>query len=252
MSSKARTSQRRALELLVYVTRTTPQVHSLFTQIEWLPTNIHWKLTPYWVLWACIWSICSITTFRGGHFSVPPNRREKWERGTEWELMAQRRMASGWQRVINTKRAVPPGRNVEEVTGSVARKDAEKVLERFLAFPEQWDFSSLVSPVRRHWHGRREKDGSSKKRRKRGASLSLCCGHGHSPARVTQWDRELPTREYHSPLSCLRCIFSIILKSLDRSRWLSKAERRDPWHSRPHVCGWWFYSDRLGGSWDVT
>lgn len=51
--------------------------------------------------------------------------------------MAQRGMASRRPRVINTMRAVPPGRNEEEVTGSVARKDAKKVWERFLAFPEQ-------------------------------------------------------------------------------------------------------------------
>lgn len=43
----------------------------------------------------------------------------------------------GWWVAINTKRAVPPGRHAEEVAGSVARKDAKDVLERFLAFPEQ-------------------------------------------------------------------------------------------------------------------
>lgn len=68
-----------------------------------------------------------------------------------------------------------------EVTVSVARKNAKKVLERFRAFPEQWDFSSLVNPVRRHWHWRREKDGKSQERRKCDASppppwLWMCGG----------------------------------------------------------------------------
>lgn len=61
-------------------------------------------------------------------------------------------MASWWQKLINSTRTVPPRRNVGDATGSVARKNAKKVLERFLVFPEQWDFSSLVNPVRRHWH----------------------------------------------------------------------------------------------------
>lgn len=91
--------------------------------------------------------------------------------------MAQVWRASRWQKVINT-RTVPPRRSVEKVIGSVARKDAKKVLERFLAFPEQWDFSSLVNPVRRHWHQRWEKDGKSKKRRKCDASPSLHHGYG--------------------------------------------------------------------------
>ena len=91
--------------------------------------------------------------------------------------MAQVCMASRWQKVINT-RTVPPRRSVEKVIGSVARKNAKKVLERFLAFPEQWDFSSLVNLVSRHWHQRWEKDGKSKKRRKCDASPSLHHGYG--------------------------------------------------------------------------
>lgn len=51
--------------------------------------------------------------------------------------MAQGCTASWGQKVINKMRAMPPERNVEEVVGFVARKNAKQVLERFLAFPEQ-------------------------------------------------------------------------------------------------------------------
>lgn len=72
--------------------------------------------------------------------------------------------ASMWKKVINTRRAVPPGRAMEEVTRSVARKNTKQVWERFLPFPAQWDFSSLVNPVRRHWHWKWEEDGNSERR----------------------------------------------------------------------------------------
>ena len=116
-----------------------------------------------------------------------------------------------------------------EVTGSVARKNAKKVLERFQVFPEQWDFSSLVNPVRRHWHQRREKDGKSQRRRKCDAPppppwLGMC----ERPAGTDSvWPR--------NAICCLNtcCGYFLWFQMLwtDHTAWAK--QRRDPWHLWP-------------------
>lgn len=46
-------------------------------------------------------------------------------------------MAGRWGKMTNATGAVLPGRKLEEITGPVARKNAKKVLELFLALSEQ-------------------------------------------------------------------------------------------------------------------
>lgn len=55
--------------------------------------------------------------------------------------------------MINTLRAVPPGRNVEEVTGFVARRMLREFWNIFYHFQNS-ETVLLINPVIRHWHPR--------------------------------------------------------------------------------------------------
>lgn len=141
-------------------------------------------------------------------------------------------MASRWQKVINILRALPFRRNVEEVTGSVARKNAKKVLERFLPFSEQRDFSSLINPVRRHWYQRWEEEGKFEKRRK--------CDAFTFPLHRQLWLSDLTALSASSNCcfnTCYICFLWLPIIWTDHTGWTKQRKETLGWHVLLFVVG---------------